>query len=200
LVAFDHHGASAGVAGNRLERSRLPNPGVGATEESARALRTRTVRWSDPAPVAGAARSMTGLELLRAMARGDLPSPPFAEVLGVRLVSVDPSVAVFEFEPAEFMYNPLGCVHGGIVTTLLDSAMGCAFHTTLPAGASYTTLELKVNFLRPVTEGNGPMRAEGRVVHAGGTVATSEARLVDRDGQLFAHGTSTLMALRARAV
>jgi uncharacterized protein (TIGR00369 family) len=159
-------------------------------------LRIRTVRWSDPAPIALAARSTSGLELLRAMARGELPAPPFADYLGIRIVSVDPSVAIFEFDPAEYMYNPLGVVHGGLLTTLLDSAMGCAFHTTLPAGASYTTLELQVRFLRPVTERAGRLRAEGRLVHAGGTIGTSEARLLGADGTLYAHATSTLMVRR----
>jgi uncharacterized protein (TIGR00369 family) len=133
---------------------------------------------------------------MRAFLTGELPSPPFMELLGIRIVSVDPASVAFEFEPAEFMYSPLGNVHGGIVTVLLDSAMGCSFHTTLPAGVGYTTLELKVNFLRPVTSRSGTLRAEGHVVHAGSRVATTEARLVDSAKRLHAHATSTLMVLQ----
>jgi uncharacterized protein (TIGR00369 family) len=161
--------------------------------------RTRTIRWHDPGELASRARSMTGLEFLRALAKGELHQPPFVELIGLRLVGVEPARVTFEFEPSEYMYSPLGTVHGGLLTTVLDSAMGCALHTTLPAGVTYTTLELKVNFNRPVTDRTGPMSAEGRVVHAGGTVATAEARLVDRGGTLYAHATSTLMVLRPRS-
>ena len=168
-------------------------------EEAGSEARTRTVSWQDPAPIAAAAASRSGIELLRDIANGALPAPPFANLLGVRLVTVESGHATFEFVPAEFMYSPLQTVHGGIVTTLLDSAMGCAFHTTLPAGVSYTTLELKVNFLRPVTLRVGPMRADGRVVHAGNTIATAEGRLVDREDALYAHASTTLMVLRPRS-
>jgi uncharacterized protein (TIGR00369 family) len=158
--------------------------------------RVRTVRWLDPMVVAAPAHELSGIDFLQKIAKGDLPAPPIAELLGLRLVSVAPSAAVFEFDPAEFMYNPIGSVHGGIVTTLLDSAMGCALHTTLPAGVIYTTLELKVNFVRPVVESSGALRAEGKLVHRGASVSTAEARLVDRGGTLFAHATSTLLILR----
>jgi uncharacterized protein (TIGR00369 family) len=161
--------------------------------------RVRTIRWQDPRGLGARARSLTGIELLRAVASGEIPPPPVAELLGLRLTIVEPARAVFEFDPAEYMFSPLATVHGGILTTVLDSAMGCALHTTLPAGVSYTTLELKVNFNRPVTDRTGPMTAEGRIVHSGGTVATAEARLVDRAGTLHAHATSTLMILRPRS-
>ena len=118
------------------------------------------------------------------------------ELLGLRIVSVEPAEVAFEFEPAEFTYSPLGTVHGGIVTVLLDSAMGCSLHTTLDRGVGYTTLELKVNFLRPVTTASGPLRAEGRVVHAGARVAIAEAGLFDRARKRYAHATSTMMILR----
>lgn len=162
-------------------------------------VRTRTVRWIDPATIVGPLRTMSGLEFLRKIVAGELPPPPIAELLGMRLVWVEPSAAAFEIDPAEFLYSPLGTVHGGIVTTLLDSAMGCALHTTLPAGVGYTTIELKVNFVRTVVARLGPMRAEGKVVHAGPTISTAEARLVDRAETLYAHGSSTLMVLRGRA-
>jgi uncharacterized protein (TIGR00369 family) len=160
--------------------------------------RVRTVRWLDPSVVAAPAQTLSGLDFLQKIAKGDLPPPPIAELLGMRLVSVGPSSATFEFDPAEFMYNPIGSVHGGVVTTLLDSAMGCAIHTTLPAGVAYTTIELKVNFVRPVLDRSGALRAEGKVLHGGPTVATAESRLVDREGTLFAHATSTVLILRGR--
>jgi uncharacterized protein (TIGR00369 family) len=158
--------------------------------------RARTFRWPDPARFVEPIRKLSGLEFMRAFLTGDLPAPPFMELLGVRVAAVDPGAVAFEFEPSEFMYSPLGNVHGGIITVLLDSAMGCSFHTTLPAGVGYTTLELKVNFVRPVTSTVGTLRAEGHVVHSGSRVATVEARLVDREKRLHAHGTSTLLILR----
>ena len=169
------------------------------TTSASKDTRTRTIRWHDPGEFAARARSMGGLEILRALAKGEIPQPPFAELIGLRLTVVEPARVTFEFEPAEYMYSPLGTVHGGLLTTVLDSAMGCALHTTLPAGVTYTTIELKVNFNRPVSKRTGPMSAEGRVLHPGGTVATAEARLVDRSGAMYAHATSTLMVLRPRS-
>ncbi len=162
-------------------------------------LRRRTVLWQDPAGFEEPIRRLSGIEFMRAFLAGDLPPPPFMQLLGVRIVSVDPSSVVFEFEPAEYMYSPLGNVHGGIITVLLDTAMGCSFHTTLPAGTGYTTLELKVNFLRPVTANVGTMRAEGHVIHGGSRVATADARLLDSGKRLYAHATSTLMILHPNA-
>jgi len=158
--------------------------------------RSRSFRWPDPARFVEPIRKLSGLEFMQAFLRGDLPAPPFMELLGIRIVSVDPGSVVFEFEPDEYMYSPLGNVHGGIVTVLLDTAMGCSFHTTLPAGVGYTTLELKVNFLRPVTSKVGTLRAEGHVLHSGSRVATADARLLDREKKLHAHATSTLLILR----
>lgn len=159
------------------------------------ASRTRTVSWSDPAQFAEPIRKLDGLEFMRSFVRGVLPPPPFMDLLGIRMASVEPGSVAFEFDPAEYMYSPLGNVHGGIITVLLDSAMGCSFHTTLPAGVGYTTIELKVNFMRPVTTASGTLRAEGRVVHSGTRVATAEARLSGLDGKLHAHATCTLLVL-----
>jgi len=161
--------------------------------------RSRQFRWPDPARFEKPIRTLSGLEFMRAFLTGELPSPPFMELLGIRIVSVEPASVAFEFEPAEFMYSPLGNVHGGIVTVLLDTAMGCSFHTTLPAGVGYTTLELKINFVKSVTASSGTLRAEGHVVHSGSRVATTGARLVDRDGRMYAHASSTLMILRPDA-
>ncbi len=162
----------------------------------AREQRARTLRWQDPAQFAEPIRRLSGIDFMRSFLSGELPPPPVMELLGIRLVSIEPGSVGFEFDPAEYMYSPLGNVHGGIVTVLLDTAMGCSFHTTLPAGVGYTTIELKVNFLRPVTTDSGTLRAEGRVVHAGARVATTEARLADRSGRLHAHATSSLLILR----
>lgn len=158
--------------------------------------RSRTFRWADPAQFSEPISKMSGLDFMRAFVSGQLPPPPFMELLGVRIVSVTPGSVSFEFEPTEFMYSPLGNVHGGIVTVMLDTAMGCSFHTTLPPGVGYTTLELKVSFLRPVTAKVGTLRAVGRILHSGSRVAVVEARLADKDDRPFAHSTSTLLVLK----
>jgi uncharacterized protein (TIGR00369 family) len=116
--------------------------------------RRRTVTWEDPATGAEAAGKMGGLEYLRAVARGDLPAAPMANLMGFWPSEVEDGRVVFEVEPDEYHYNPIGAVHGGLACTLFDSAMGCAVHTTLPAGTGYTTVELKVNLLRPITAGS----------------------------------------------
>jgi uncharacterized protein (TIGR00369 family) len=104
--------------------------------------------------------------------------------------------ATFAVNPAEYHYNPIGAVHGGLAATLLDSAMGCAIHSTLPAGASYTTLEIKVNFVRPMTAETGRVRCEAKIIHVGGRTATAEGRIIDDAGKLYAHGTTTCLVLR----
>jgi uncharacterized protein (TIGR00369 family) len=157
------------------------------------AERSRVVTWDDPIESWKTARGLGGIDVLRAIEGGDLPSPPVARLLGLEIDQVSEGLVTFAFVPAEYHYNPVGTVHGGILTTLLDSAMGCAVHSRLRAGLSYTTLELKMSFLRPVRVTTGRMRGEGKVVHLGGRVATAEAHLVDGDGQLYAHGTSTCL-------
>jgi uncharacterized protein (TIGR00369 family) len=159
--------------------------------------RTRTITWADPmeAPRAGVGR--TGLELLRDMFSGKVPSPPITATMGFVGVEVDEGKAVFEGEPGEHLYNPIGVVHGGFAMTLLDSAMGCAVHSTLQAGERYTTLEVTTNFVRPITVDTGRVRCEGAVIHRGGTVATAEGRLFAMDtGKLLAHGTTTCLIIR----
>jgi uncharacterized protein (TIGR00369 family) len=158
--------------------------------------RTRTYSWEDPHDFLGEVAGLSGLEVMRKMAAGELPQPPIAETLGFRLVDAEPGRAVFECEPAEFHYNPIGTVHAGLASTMLDSAMGCAFVTTLEAGVRWTTLELKANFTRAVTLETGLIRCIGTVVHPGRTVATTEARVEDAQGRLLAHATSTILVLR----
>jgi uncharacterized protein (TIGR00369 family) len=155
--------------------------------------RSRVVTWDDPIASLKAARDLGGIDVLRAIEDGDLPPPPVARLLGLEIEQISEGLVTFAFEPAEFHYNPLGTVHGGILTTVLDSAMGCAVHSKLRAGLSYTTLELKVNFLRPARVTTGRLRGEGKIVHLGGRVATAEAHLVDGEGALYAHATSTCL-------
>jgi len=158
--------------------------------------RTRTYNWEDPLAVAAAGRQLSGLEYLRALTEGRLPPPPIAATLDLRLLEVEEGRAVFGAAPSELHYNPIGVVHASLAMTLVDSAIGCAVHTLLPAGVGYTSLETKVNFVRPLTRETGPVRCEGSVVHAGTRVATGEARILDASGKLYAHGTSTCLVLR----
>jgi uncharacterized protein (TIGR00369 family) len=161
-------------------------------------LRFRTVTWDDPTPTRIVGRARSGLEVLRGMVAGELPPPPVARLLGFDLREVDEGRAVFAMEPAEEHLNPLGTVHGGVLSTLLDSAAGCAVHATLPAGAHYATVELKVNFVRAVRVGSGVIVAEGRVLHRGSTTALAEASITDESGRLVAHATSTCLIHRER--
>ena len=157
--------------------------------------RARTVTWQDPMALATAARSMPGIEFLRALRDGKVPPPPIAEVLGFRLAEVEPGYAVFECTPGEYHYNPIGVVHGGLAMTLLDSAMGCCVQSQLPPGLAYTTLEVKVNLVRPIHGNTGLLRAIARLVHGGRSTATAEGRLEGADGKLYAHGTTTCIVL-----
>jgi len=139
------------------------------------------------------ARTMDGLALFTEMAAGRLPAPPMCKTLGIWLDEVELGRVVFGYEPVFEHYNPLGSVHGGVAATLLDSVMGCCVHTTLKAGTGYTTLEIKVNYVRAMTDKTGPVRAEGKVINTGSRIATSEGRLVDASGKLLAHGTTTCL-------
>jgi uncharacterized protein (TIGR00369 family) len=159
--------------------------------------RELNVTWRDPYAALERAREMDGLDYMRALIAGDFPPPPIAELMGFTLVSVDEGYAVFRGEPGEQHLNPIGTVHGGFAATLLDSALGCAVHTTLPAGVAYSTLELAVNLVRGITPATGAVLAEGRVIHAGRRTATAEARLTAEDGgALLAHAKTTCLILR----
>ncbi len=158
--------------------------------------RTRTISWEDPLPAARQGREMSGIEYLRAIQTSKVPPPPFALLMGISMSEVEEGRVVFTVEPAEYHYNPIGVVHGGLAATLLDSAMGCAVHSLLPAGTGYTTLEMKVNLVRPLTAETGAVHAEGKIIHMGGRIATAEGRIVDRDGKLYAHSTTTCIILR----
>ena len=156
--------------------------------------RERSITWEDPVPAAASGRGLSGLEYMRAIAAGEFPPPPIAVLMGFELVEVEEGRAVFAVTPQEFHYNPIGVVHGGLAATVLDSAMGCAVHSTLPAGTAYTTLEVKVNFARAITRDTGRVRCEGTVIHRGRTVATADGRVFAEDtGKLLAHGTTTCL-------
>jgi uncharacterized protein (TIGR00369 family) len=157
--------------------------------------RTRTYTWEDPLTLRDALAGHSGLELMQRMAAGELPPPPIAETLGFRLVEAERGRAVFECEPAEYHYNPIGIVHAGLAMTLMDSAMGLAFVTLQDEPTPWTTLEVKSSFTRPLTKDTGLVRCTGTIVHPGRRVTTTEARVEDSRGRLCAHGTSTILVL-----
>lgn len=182
------------IVGNPRQERRLSEHFKPMTQD--RSERRLTVGWEDPRTLAKAARGLPGLEFLQKLIGRELPSPPFAALLNFELTEVSKGHAVFAVEPAEYHYNPIGVVHGGLAATLLDSAMGCAVHSALPAGTGYTTLEFKVNFVRAMTAETGRMRCEAKLIHLGGRTATAEGRIVDGAGSLYAHGTTTCLVLR----
>jgi uncharacterized protein (TIGR00369 family) len=157
--------------------------------------RERTHTWEDPSGMAGAA-GKSGMEVFAALLAGELPAPPILSLLGFELDSFAEGRAAFRMVPGEHQYNPLGTVHGGVYATLLDSAMGCAVHTTLPPGVGYTSLDLDVKFLRPMTAATGEVTATGWVVNAGRRTALAQAELRGADGKLFATGSSSCILLR----
>lgn len=140
----------------------------------------------------------TGMDVFRAMLAGEIPIPPISETLAFILVEAEPGRVQFQGRPCFAHYNPLGTVHGGWIATLLDSALACAVHTLLPAGKTYTTLELKVNYVKALTERVPLVRAVGEIIYSGGRIGTSQGKLVGPDGTLFAHATTTCIVLDAR--
>lgn len=162
------------------------------------AIRERSYTWHDPAPVLAEAMTLDGLEVLRRIADGRFPPPPLAGTLGVARFEADEGRVVVEVEPAEFHYNPLGTVHGGVIASLLDTAAGCAVQSTLPVGTTYTSVDLHTRFLAAVRHDTGLVRAVGTVLHRGSRTATAEARLEDRAGRLLAHATSSCLLVGAR--
>lgn len=157
---------------------------------------TRTIRWEDPTVTIQTGKTMSGLQYLQALQAGEFPPPPIGVLMGMWITEVSEGHVIFAAEPAQYHYNPIGTVHGGFAATLLDSALGCVVQSMLPAGTGYTTLELKVNYLRSMTDRTGVVYAEGKIIHMGGRVATAEARLTDELGKLYAHGTTTCILLR----
>ncbi|OBI72942.1 PaaI family thioesterase [Mycobacterium asiaticum] len=161
--------------------------------DTRQATRTRTIEWADPLSAAEAARGRSGLEFLQAMVDGEIPPPPVMNTIGARLESVSPGTAVFTMTPAEFHYNPIGSVHGGMYCTLLDSAAACAVHSKLPAGVGYTSLDLAVRFIGAISVETGPVRCTGTVTHLGRRTALAEAVLTSSTGKLLASATSNCL-------
>ncbi|MFD6285432.1 PaaI family thioesterase [Streptomyces sp. NPDC060205] len=155
--------------------------------------RTRMFTWEDPAVSAGAVGQATGLDFLRDIVAGRLPAPPVSAALGFALEEVEPGRAVFVLEPGEEHYNPIGSVHGGVYATLLDSAAGCAVQSVLPQGMAYTSLDLSLKFLRPITVDTGKVRAVGTVLNSGRRTALAQAELLDSTDRLLAHATSSCL-------
>ena len=164
--------------------------------ESPESSRSRTLVWQDPVPTATAGATMTGMEYMSAVVRGEMPPPPIAVTMRLRPVELEEGRVVFEGEPGEEHYNPIGVVHGGYAATLLDSALGCAVHTTLPAGVGYTSLGIEAKYVRPISRDTGRVLCEANVLYRGRKQATSEATLTAADsGKLLASGTATCMIL-----
>ncbi|TAM62641.1 MAG: PaaI family thioesterase [Rhodanobacter sp.] len=176
----------------------VPNMDWTARQETAR---QRSLAGGGKPGLAQAERlaGKTGREILEAMMSGDLPYPPMNETMNMTLLEVGDGRAVFQGIPLLQHYNPLGSVHGGWFATLLDSALGCAVQTTLPAGRSYTTAELSLNIVRPASHKTGPLRAVGTVIHVGRQIATAEARVEDEEGRLYAHATTTCFVFNVPA-
>ncbi|BCL25478.1 PaaI family thioesterase [Streptomyces aurantiacus] len=155
--------------------------------------RSRTFTWEDPTVSAGAVGKGTGLDFLRDIVAGRLPAPPISETLGFTLEEVEHGRAVFALAPGEEHYNPIGSVHGGVYATLLDSAAGCAVQSVLPQGMAYTSLDLTLKFLRPITVDTGKVRAVGTVLNSGRRTALAQAELLDSADRLLAHATSSCL-------
>jgi len=141
------------------------------------------------------AAAMPGLEFLEKLRDGTLPAPPFAEVTDIWITEVERGRVVFEAKPSPRFLNPMGSVHGGWISTVLDSAMGCAVHSVMQPGQAYTTVDMSVSFVRPVSPGIGLLRCEGKLIHAGNRIATAEGRLWDAAGTLIAHGSETCLVM-----
>lgn len=157
--------------------------------------RKRTYEWNDPFEGANKAGALPGIEYLEAMNKDEIPLPPIVHTPGFGKPDIKQGEVTFYFEPQEYHYNPIGSVHGGVITSILDSAMGCTLQSVLPAGTGYTTLELKVNFLKAVSYKNGKMTAVGKIIHAGKSTALVKATLTDASGKVYAYGIPTCMIL-----
>ena len=157
--------------------------------------RSKTFTWSDPAEALAKAAGLSGLEAMQAIRDGALPAPPMAVLMNCDITEVEPGRVVFTCTPGEEHYNPLGTVHGGLACTLLDTVVGCAAHTTLDAGAGYTSIELKASYLRPITLASGTLTATGWVVKGGRRIIFADGEIHDEHGNLVATASSSLLVL-----
>jgi len=154
-----------------------------------------TIAWSDPLPALEAAKALSGIEYIKAMATGKFAMSPMAQLVSLRIEDVEHNKVLLVATPAGFHYNSVGTVHGGFAATVVDFATGFATATLCRVGYGWTTIELKVNFVRPITSSTGAVSCSGEIVHAGSKIVTSQARLVDKDAKLLAHGTATCLLL-----
>nr|WP_297306359.1 PaaI family thioesterase [uncultured Flavobacterium sp.] len=161
-------------------------------------LKTRTYNYGDSYEAIQLSKDLSGLEYLQGMQKGEIPEAPAVTTLDIKINEVDFGKANFEFIAQDFHYNAVGTVHGGVIATILDTAMGCTLMTTLTKEVTFTTLELKVNFIKAVTLKSGNMIAKGKIIHAGRTTAMVEATLVDESGKVYAHATSTCLIMNKR--
>ncbi len=159
------------------------------------AQKSRVITWNDPAPTAAIGASMDGLEYVRATIDGRLPAPPITHLMQFELVSVEPGKAVFTCTPDESAYNAVGAIAGGVVCTLLDTAVGAAVHSTMPKGKGFASLEIKVNFLKAVRPSSGVLTATGTVVKSGSRAAFTEGTVTDASGAVVATASSTLLVI-----
>jgi uncharacterized protein (TIGR00369 family) len=136
-------------------------------------------------------RQLSGLEFFKKMTAGELPPPPLVVLLGLKLVEAEPGRVTFTGVAREEFYNGMGVAHGGFAATLLDSALGCAINTMMPAGRVFTTIDLQIHYTRALRREAGELRCTATVVHVGSRTATSEGRIVDAAGKVYAHGTTT---------
>lgn len=173
-----------------------PKPGTAESDESAGTqVRHREVSWEDPLVSAAQALDLSGLDFLRGIMVGRIPPPPIAVLFGMSILAAEPGQVTFGLDVGEHLYNPIGSVHGGVFCTLLDSAMGCAVHSSLDRGQAYTTLELKVNIVKALTVKTPSVVATGQVISAGRRVVTASGQITGPDGTLYAHATTTCLVL-----
>jgi uncharacterized protein (TIGR00369 family) len=178
-----------------MQKQSEASKSVAGTEAAWGPRRTKQIGWHDPIAAAVKSRELSGREFLQAIIDGRLPPPPIAELFDTTLVSVGEGEAVFSARPDESVYNPIGMVHGGWLCTLLDSAAGCAVHTLLPAGVGYSSIEIKVSFLKAVRADRGPVEATGRVLQVGRRIAFAEAHARNAAGDLVGHATTSLAVI-----
>ncbi len=164
-----------------------------ATQKGWGEKRSKVITWHDPAPTTAAGLAMPGIDYLAAMVDGTLPPPPIAGLMDFTMASVEPGRVVFTCQPDESAYNPIGAVHGGLICTLLDSVAGCALHSTLPQGKGYTSIEIKVSYLKGVRASGGLLTATGTVIKAGARVGFTEGVITNEAGAIVATASSTLL-------
>src|ERR1044072_7284993 len=178
------------------ERATAVDAALGFAESSPETTRERTLVWQDPVPTAAAGARRAGREYREAIVAGELPPPPIAVTMRMGPIELGEGRAVFAGDPGEEHYNPIGVVHGGYAATLLDSALGCAVHTTLPAGVGYTSLGLEAKYVRPITRDTGRVLCEANVLYRGRRQANGQARLTAQgSGKLLAHAVATCLIL-----